>query len=159
MGNRWGNSGNSVRLYFSGLLQRGLAPRSKGKARAELRPARRQAREFPRETGLLLRCARKAGSPFQTTQGNRLSCRAQEGRRGSDAGALLWPSGTHQPGGQVGGHTGEGEARELGHRTPGSNYHRVGDAIQASHPLSSTSPPAPQSLPASESVPMSQPFA
>ena len=27
-----------------GLLQRGLAPRSKGKARAELRPARRQAR-------------------------------------------------------------------------------------------------------------------
>ena len=38
----------------------------------------------PRETGLLLRCARKAGNPFQTTQGNRLSCRAQEGRRGSD---------------------------------------------------------------------------
>ena len=37
-----------------------------------------------RETGLLLRCARKAGNPFQTTQGNRLSCRAQEGRRGSD---------------------------------------------------------------------------
>ena len=34
----------------------------------------------PRETGLLLRCARKAGNPFQTTQGNRLSCRAQEGR-------------------------------------------------------------------------------
>ena len=26
------------------LLQRGLAPRSKGKARAELRPARRQSR-------------------------------------------------------------------------------------------------------------------
>ena len=38
----------------------------------------------PRETGLLLRCAGKAGNPFQTTQGNRLSCRDQEGRRGSD---------------------------------------------------------------------------
>ena len=40
--------------------------------------------EFPRETGLILRCAGKAGNPFQTTQGNRLSCRDQEGRRGSD---------------------------------------------------------------------------
>ena len=35
--------------------------------------------EFPRETGLILRCAGKAGNPFQTTQGNRLSCRDQEG--------------------------------------------------------------------------------
>ena len=25
--------------------------------------------EFPRETGLILRCAGKAGNPFQTTQG------------------------------------------------------------------------------------------
>ena len=40
--------------------------------------------EFPRETGLILRCAGKAGNPFQTTQGNRLSCRDQEGRRGSE---------------------------------------------------------------------------
>ena len=40
--------------------------------------------EFPRESGLILRCAGKAGNPFQTTQGNRLSCRDQEGRRGSD---------------------------------------------------------------------------
>ena len=39
--------------------------------------------EFPRETGLILRCAGKAGNPFQTPQGNRLSCRDQEGRRGS----------------------------------------------------------------------------
>ena len=39
--------------------------------------------EFPRETGLILRCAGKAGNPFQTTQGNRPSCRHQEGRRGS----------------------------------------------------------------------------
>ena len=28
--------------------------------------------EFPRETGLILRCAGKAGNPFQTTQGNHL---------------------------------------------------------------------------------------
>ena len=33
--------------------------------------------EFPRETGLILRCAGKAGNPFQTTQGNRLSCRVK----------------------------------------------------------------------------------
>ena len=29
--------------------------------------------KFPRETGLILRCAGKAGNPFQTTQGNRIS--------------------------------------------------------------------------------------
>ena len=40
--------------------------------------------EFPRETGLILRCPGKAWNPFQTMQGNRLSCRDQEGRRGSD---------------------------------------------------------------------------
>jgi len=38
----------------------------------------------------------------------------------------------------------------------GTHVHRVSDAIQPSHPLSSPSPPAPQSLPASESFPMSQ---
>ena len=37
--------------------------------------------------------------------------------------------------------------------------HRVSDAIQPSHPLSSPSSPAPKSLPASESFPMSQLFA
>ena len=47
--------------------------------------------EFPRETGRILRCAGKAGNPFQTTQGNRLSCRDQEGRRGSDE-VVLGPS-------------------------------------------------------------------
>ena len=47
--------------------------------------------EFPPETGLILRCTRKAGNPFQTTQGNRLSCRDQEGRRGSDE-VVLGPS-------------------------------------------------------------------
>ena len=40
--------------------------------------------EFPGETGLILRCAVKIGNPFQTKQGNRLSCRYQEGRRSSD---------------------------------------------------------------------------
>ena len=40
-----------------------------------------------------------------------------------------------------------------------THVHRVGDAIQPSHPLSSPSPPAPKSLPASESFPKSQLFA
>lgn len=40
--------------------------------------------EFPRETGLILRCAGTAGNPFQAKQGNRLSCRDQEGRRGPE---------------------------------------------------------------------------
>ena len=51
--------------------------------------------EFPRETGLILRCARKPRNPFRTMQGNRLSCRDQEGRRGSDdgvAGTSVFPS-------------------------------------------------------------------
>ena len=39
------------------------------------------------------------------------------------------------------------------------HVHRVSDAIQPSHPLSSPSPPAPKSLPASESFSMSQLFA
>ena len=59
----------------------------------------------------------------------------------------------------------------MNHSTPGlpvhhhlpeftqTHVHRVRDAIQPSHPLSSPSPPAPQSLPASESFPMSQLFA
>ena len=51
--------------------------------------------EFPRETGLILRCAGKAGNPFQTTQGNRHSCRVPEGRRGSEEavpGPSVFPS-------------------------------------------------------------------
>ena len=39
-----------------------------------------------------------------------------------------------------------------------THVHRVRDAIQPSHPLSSPSLPAPKSLPASESFPMSQLF-
>ena len=51
--------------------------------------------EFPRETGLTLRCAGKAGNPFQTKQGHRPSCRDQEGRWGSDEvvpGTSVFPS-------------------------------------------------------------------
>ena len=58
-------------------------------------PPTRLRLEFPRETGLILRCAGKVGNPFQTTQGNRLSCRDQEGRRGSDEvvpGPSVFPS-------------------------------------------------------------------
>ena len=39
-----------------------------------------------------------------------------------------------------------------------THVHRVGDAIQPSHPLSSPSPPAPNPSPASGSFPMSQLF-
>ena len=58
----------------------------------------------------------------------------------------------------------------VNHSTPGlpvhhqlpeftqTHIHRVSDAIQPSHPLSSPSSPAPQSLPASESFPFSQLF-
>ena len=52
--------------------------------------------QFPHEAGLILRCAGKAGNTFQTTQGNRLSCRDQEGRRGSEEavpGTSVFPSG------------------------------------------------------------------
>ena len=51
--------------------------------------------EFPRDTGLILRCGGKARKPFQTTQGNRLSCRDHEGRRGSEEvvpGPSVFPS-------------------------------------------------------------------
>ena len=40
--------------------------------------------KFQGETGLLLRCDGTVGFPFQKKQGNRPSCRDQEGRRGSD---------------------------------------------------------------------------
>ena len=62
--------------------------------------------EFPRETGLTLRCAGKAGNPFQTTQGNRFSCCDQEGRRGSEEavpGPSVFPSGEPGVSGDFGG--------------------------------------------------------
>ena len=46
-------------------------------------PPTRLRLEFPRETGLILRFAGKVGNPLQTKQGNRSSCRDQEGRRRS----------------------------------------------------------------------------
>ena len=47
-------------------------------------PSTRLCLEYPRETGLILRCTGKGGNPFKTKQGNRPSCRDQEGRRGPD---------------------------------------------------------------------------
>ena len=47
-------------------------------------PPTRPRLQFRRETGLILRCDRKVGNPFQTKQGSRPSCRDQEGRRGSE---------------------------------------------------------------------------
>jgi len=47
-------------------------------------PHTRLRLEFPRETGLMLRCPWKVGKAFQTKQVNRPYCRDQEGRRGSD---------------------------------------------------------------------------
>ena len=46
-------------------------------------PHTRLRLEFPRETGLMLRCPWKVGKAFQTKQVNRPYCRDQEGRRGS----------------------------------------------------------------------------
>ena len=77
--------------------------------------------EFPRETGLILRCAGRAGNPFRTTQGNRLSCRDQEGRRGSDEavpGLSVFPS--REPG-VSGNFWGSHEGCQVPFRTSGRN--------------------------------------
>ena len=58
-------------------------------------PHTRLRREFPRETGLMVRCPWKVGKAFQTKQVNRPYCRDQEGRRGSDEvvpGTSVFPS-------------------------------------------------------------------
>ena len=47
-------------------------------------PPTRLRLEFLHETSLILRCDGKVGIPFQKKQGNRPSCRDQEGKRGSD---------------------------------------------------------------------------
>ena len=49
-------------------------------------PPTRPRLECLRETGLILRCDRKVGNPFQTKQGSRPSCPDQEGRKGSEEG-------------------------------------------------------------------------
>ena len=77
--------------------------------------------EFPRETGLILRCAGKPRNPFRTTQGNRLSCRDQEGRRGSDEavpGLSVFPS--REPG-VSGNFWGSQEGCQVPFRTSGRN--------------------------------------
>ena len=65
-------------------------------------PPTRLRLEFPRETGLILRCAGKVGNPLQTKQGNRPTARDQKGRRGSDEvvpGTSVFPSSaTHMSG-------------------------------------------------------------
>ena len=51
--------------------------------------------ECLRETGLILRCDRKVGNPFQTKQGSRPSCQDQEGRNGSEEQAeISYPQST-----------------------------------------------------------------
>ena len=77
--------------------------------------------EFPREAGLLLRCSGKAGNPFQTTQGNRLSCRNQEGRRSSEE-VVPGPSVLHSREPGVSGHFwGTHEGCQVPFRTSGRN--------------------------------------
>ena len=71
-------------------------------------PSHMASLEFPPETGLILRCTRKAGNPFQRKQGNRLSCRDQEGRTGSDEavpGLSVFPRGYPACRGAFGGRT------------------------------------------------------
>ena len=77
--------------------------------------------EFPREAGLIRRCARKAGNPFPTTQGNRLSCPDQEGRRCSNEvvpGHSVFPS--REPG-ESGNFWGSQEGCQVPFRTSGQN--------------------------------------
>ena len=77
--------------------------------------------ECPRETGLLLRCAGKSENSFQTTQGNRLSCRDQEGRRGSDE-AVPGPSVFHSREPSISGNFwGSHEGCQVPFRTSGRN--------------------------------------
>src|SRR5574337_1267195 len=66
--------------------------------------------ECRRETGLILRCDRKVGNPFQTKKGSRPSCRDQEGRRCSEEvvteTSVFRSRETGMPGNFVGAHQG-----------------------------------------------------
>src|SRR5574341_808991 len=64
--------GSSERGPGIGLLSRG--DREIGVLR-NVEPPTRPRLECLRETGLILRCDRKVGNPFQTKQGSRPSCR------------------------------------------------------------------------------------
>ena len=72
---------SSGRCPGIGFLSRG--DREIGVLR-NVEPPTRPRLECRRETGLILRCDRKVGNPFQTKQGSRPSCPDQEGRRGSE---------------------------------------------------------------------------
>ena len=59
-------------------------------------PPTRPRLEISHESGFILRCAVNVGNPFKSKQGNRPSCRYQEGRRGSKEvvpGPSVFPSG------------------------------------------------------------------
>ena len=72
---------SSKRCLGIGFISRG--DREIGVLR-NVEPPTRPRLECRRETGLILRCDRKVGNPFQTKQGSRPSCPDQEGRRGSE---------------------------------------------------------------------------
>ena len=72
---------SSERCPGIGFLSRG--DRKIGVLRNVEAPTRPRL-ECRRETGLILRCDRKVGNPFQAKQGSRPSCPDQEGRRGSE---------------------------------------------------------------------------
>src|SRR5574337_1128405 len=74
---------SSARCPGIGFLSRG--DREIGVLR-NVEPPTRPRLECIRETGLILRCDRKVGNPFQTKQGSRPSCPDQEGRKGSEEG-------------------------------------------------------------------------
>ncbi len=69
---------SSERCPGIGFLSRG--DREIGVLR-NVEPPTRPRLECLRETGLILRCDRKVGNPFQTKQGSRPSCPDQEGER------------------------------------------------------------------------------
>ena len=72
---------SSKRCPGIGFLSRG--DREIGVLR-NVEPPTRPRLECLRETGLILRCDRKVGNPFQTKQGSRPSRPDQEGRKGSE---------------------------------------------------------------------------
>src|SRR5574341_549267 len=74
---------SSERCPVIGFLSRG--DREIGVLR-NVEPPTSPRLECLRETGLILRCDRKVGNPFQTKQGSRPSCPDQEGRKGSEEG-------------------------------------------------------------------------
>src|SRR5574342_303013 len=74
---------SSERCPGIGFLSRG--DREIGVLR-NVEPPTRPRLECLRETGLILRCDRKVGNPFQTKQGSRPSCPDQAGRKGSEEG-------------------------------------------------------------------------